>query len=135
MKAKLLLVLLIGIFLLGACCAPEMSVKPSIATTPAEIGELVEIGMTRPAVNELIDKTYFEFVSIQLSVELRAYSQTANQPKLPYAYKLSKWIWDYARSGSVSGVWQSVVYCAFEIIFRHLFSQNIGWFDAQGLLI
>ncbi len=47
--------------------APETPIKTGIATTLAEIGELVEIGMTRSAVNELINKSYFEFVAIQLS--------------------------------------------------------------------
>ena len=63
-----LLTILLTIMLL-ACTetAPETPIKPSIATTPTEIGELVEIGMTRSAVNELIDKSYFEFVAIQLS--------------------------------------------------------------------
>lgn len=63
-----LLTILLVIMLIGCGeTAPETPIKPSIATTPAEIGELVEIGMTRSAVNELIDKSYFEFVAIQLS--------------------------------------------------------------------
>jgi len=45
---------------------PEI-VELSIATIPAEIVELVEIGMTRSAINELIDKSYFELIAIQLS--------------------------------------------------------------------
>jgi len=67
--------------LLSACATPNTTepasspesiqepeiVELSIATIPAEIVELVEIGMTRSAINELIDKSYFELIAIQLS--------------------------------------------------------------------
>ena len=62
--------IIIGILTLTLVILPLVGCSPapvSIATTPAEVVELVEVGMTRSAVFELIDESCFEFIAIQLS--------------------------------------------------------------------
>jgi hypothetical protein len=56
MKRILLSILVIGVILLGACSTPT----PSLASTPLDVAETVEVGMNLGEVYDLIDPQYGE---------------------------------------------------------------------------
>jgi hypothetical protein len=74
MKRGFLLITVIGILLLGACATST----PSLASTPVDVAETIEVGMNLGEVYDLIDPNYGENACYVVNCESITSSPTIN---------------------------------------------------------